>query len=229
MIDSNHSANPPISRNPLATVACVSSLLFFCPLTTVLAIVLGGMAVIRSSRLPGQPGRRRALAAMVVGGMFTMVQIGAVYAGLHRMRSMGELPAAMLQRGMRGDLATFRNGFGPVGREVSEAETRTFLDAVADRYGEPTGSMAPLHVIWSSARGGQDSMALEWTLHFADDSRVLTGELRRSPHDSGASYFARMTIHDPHHGDLTYPPAVSSTPAPVDEPLRNEDAADHDG
>ena len=61
-----------IPSNVLATASLLLGVAFFVPLASVLAIVFG-IAGLRRSRAPGVPGRRRAMAGIILGGLFVAV------------------------------------------------------------------------------------------------------------------------------------------------------------
>ncbi len=191
------------SRMPLLAVMC--SLIFFCPLTTVIGVVLGLWALAKADRTPGNKGRKLAIVAVALGGMFTVLQVTTTYQVLANLRMVGTMPASAIRDAQQGDSARFRAMFGPSGKQASDDSINEFVLAIQSRFGSIEGSRLPLRTLWAERPEG-DAVVYTWELHFTDQVVHARARLRRSDQVGPMIILQELRIPLPEGDDLVFPP-----------------------
>jgi hypothetical protein len=123
---------PGFSGWALAALLC--STVLFCPLATMLGVLLGVRSLYHVRAVPGRRGRGVAMAAIVIGLVAT---VGWITFGLWWNRNARQLmhdgPSTFIAIGQAGDVEGFRDGFVD-GGGTPEAATG-FLQALTAEHG----------------------------------------------------------------------------------------------
>ena len=203
----------------LAIASLVCSLIFCCPLTTLLGPLLGLGAIVSISMNPARKGKGLALTAILLGIIFTVGQgFCARFAWDKFYRVMFTGPNSALYAGFAGDAAGFRNDFTGAGATASDEEVVAFINELRNRYGEFTSAWISPD---SSYPGfGQKQSTMTYRLTFTSgvidcDAEVVLEEVPAGP---PSFKLGSLVVHDPDLGDLTYP----ASEAEADEAVTGE-------
>lgn len=188
----------------LSIIAVISSIVFFCPLTTIVGVVLGLWALSTVERTPGRRGRRLALMAIAIGGMFTVLQATTVYQMLANLRMVGSTPASAIQQAERGEFAAFRAMFAE-GEAIPEDAIRQFLAELQAAHGPIEGSRLPVSTLWSDRPEG-DVVSYQWELYFPAGRVIAEARLRRSQQTGPSIVLDELRIPVPGGNVLVFPP-----------------------
>lgn len=210
---------PTMAETPrtsgIAITALICSLVFCCPFTTILGIVLGAVALVMIGNNPMRRGKGMALTAIVLGVLFTAGQFVTwrwYQQNIVELMMRGPEPA--LQAGFAGDISGFRASFhSSTGVAASDAEAQAFIEELRNRYGEFQSAQLDETRV-SGAPVGQTAWVLPYRLVFDRAQVNAEAEILMADPQTGALSVkpAYLTVLDPRLGDLTYPP--SSTAAP---------------
>lgn len=205
------SAPAPVAANGetsrLSIIAVISSIVFFCPLTTIAGLILGLWALATVERTPGRRGRRLALMAIALGGMFTVLQATTMYQMLANLRMVGSSPAGAIQQAERGEFTAFRAMFVG-GESISEETIHQFLTELQTAHGPIEGSRLPVSTLWSERPEG-DVVSYQWELYFPDGRVIAEARLRRSEQTGPSIVLDELRIPVPGGNVLVFPPAGS--------------------
>lgn len=227
-IHADQGAETAPRTSALAVTGLVFSLICCLP-TTIIGALLGLFAIIGISRNPARKGMGIAVAALVLGLLFTAVQgffYGTVWTGYTVFR---DAPADTLRLGYDGDLAGFKDAFSA--SQVADHEAQVFVDSLRDRYGELVGSKLDFQAFQTmqQPQPGQTSFTMPWLLVF--DGSTVTAELTFDQNaqrpGSDTITFARIRIVDPAAGDLVFP-AMPATSDASGEDASGDDASGDD-
>ncbi|MCH8343279.1 MAG: DUF4190 domain-containing protein [Planctomycetes bacterium] len=194
----------------LAIGSLVCSLIVCCPIATIVGPLLGIVALVKIGGNPALKGRGIALAAILMGVVFT----GAMTLGGYRFWETFGVPVMKgprdaLTAGFVGDLAGFKDAFHGAGANATDAEAQAFIDELRDRYGEFTGSRLDQRRGAAQPAFGQPSAPFPYVLSFDRDTVAAEAEIIFF--DEGTDRMvmkpASLTVFDPDLGDLTYPPS----------------------
>lgn len=199
-------APPPAKTSGLAVTALVCSLIFCCPLTTILGVLLGLVAVVSIGGNPQRKGKGLAIAAILLGLVFTAAQAFVGFGAYKAFGVFRDAPAEALAPGFAGDYATMRSNFGSAGTQTSDAEAQAFIEELRSRY----GTLQASEIEWAAYQQvqqpapGQTEITLPWILVF--DSGRVTAELTFDQRQSGDRFiFEDVRVIDPDRGDLVFP------------------------
>lgn len=219
----------PAKTSLLAVSGLVCSVVFCCPLTSLIGLLLGvgGLVSVSSSN-----GRRKgtglAAAAIVIAlisivGQVLFIQRVAPHARPLMFYLVG--PTLFESELERGDLATARWHLHPAfDAKITDEQLRDFAKQVADRYGtvqnwQPIGQMN-----FNPTPNGEETFDLTSQWIFSTGSRSTTMKLTVSYGSAGQiehSGIVGIVIHDPDLGDLALDattPGETEPPAPPKEP-----------
>lgn len=193
----------PPKTSGLAVASLVCGLIFFCPVTTVLAPLLGVAAAARLHGNPALRGRGLAAVGSVIGIVATALW---VLAGVRFYGAMigpvYERPGEALRAGFAGDTAGFRACFYGPGETAADSEAQIFVEALRQRYGE-FASGSPREPVGP----GGPIMTFSYVLRFG--TRTVPAEIRvvMADPDAGAwpGRLAWIRVIDPELGDLSFP------------------------
>ncbi len=205
----------------LAVGSLVCSLILCCPLTTIVGPLLGVGALLQIGGNPALKGRRIALAAILLGVVFTLGQVWFGYSGYKIfVRPYMTGPAAALTAGFSGDLAAFKSEFDPAAAKATDAQISEFIEALRGRYGEfvscrfDAPNAPPPQV-------GNPRVPFRYVFEFADKSVEAEAVYAFADEATGfVMKWGSITVFDPDLGDLTFPqPATGDEPvaAPADD------------
>jgi hypothetical protein len=203
-------AEPP-KTSGLAITALVCSLIFCCPITTVLGVILGAIAMVTIGSAPGRKGKGLAIAAVLLGVIFT---IGQVLFGMWFYRTLVkpvmEGPREALVAGFSGDISGFKSHFYGAGATATDADAQQFIEELRTRYGTFV-SVKFDEQSGQSARGqpGQPEAPFPYVMTFQNKPSVkATTVIIFVDQKTGAFVFklGSITVHDSSLGDVKYPP-----------------------
>jgi hypothetical protein len=126
----------PRRRSALAVFSLVLSVL---PVGSVVAPVLGAMALVRMRRDPRLDGAPLAWAGIVVGVVATTLMAGGAWMQWVAFQHVVEMPRLALEAAFRGDAEAFRAQMSKPGADARTADVRAFADALRERFGEFRG------------------------------------------------------------------------------------------
>lgn len=197
----------------LAVWALVCSLVFCCPLTTVLGALLGVIALASIKSKPHLRGAGLAVAAIVIG---LLLSAGWVWVGtksygfvarmMEHMRT--GVPQAIMD-GAAGDTTAFKSEMYGPGATATDAEVEAFFETLESRYGALQSvafddqGMAGQRQPW-----GSPIVPFPYDFQFADGARSATVEVVFADQSTGQFVYKMQSIvvHDPDEGDVHFPP-----------------------
>ncbi len=190
---------PRTSR--LAVVALVSSLVCCFPVTSLLGLLLGSIAMIRIGTNPALRGRGAALVAVILG-----LAGSAAHLYVYRVLTA---PARALHAAAAGDVMRFKSFFNAGGAQAPNIEVTTFITKLEDRYG-------PFVRAWPVAPSEDrsptdDFMRFEYVFVFRDATQ--SGEAWIVLSLTGMGKLDSIRVLDDELGELKYP--VVGTPQRV--------------
>jgi hypothetical protein len=217
--DSHYASAAPPRTSGIAVASLVSSLIFCCPITTILGVLLGLVALVSIGGNPARKGKGLAIAGIVLGIIFTA---GQAYFANTAWKAYGifrDAPGEALRPGFAGDYAAMRRNFGPAGEQATDAEAQAFVEELRARY----GSVQRSELDFQAYRGmqpqpGQTVVELPWALVF-DQERVMANLTMDQSQQSGDDriIFSRIEVIDPDRGNLVFPPAAAPPAEDVDD------------
>lgn len=196
----------------LAVTALIFSLIFFCPLTTLIGPLLGLVALAKIGSNPNRKGKGLAVAAILIGVVLTAAWVFVGTKGYGYIKQSIAVvmagPRDALDLGTSGDVAGFKASFHGAGATAPDAEARAFLDALESRYGAFQGSRfdeanAP------PPQPGQTMVEFPYVLDFANGSVQSRVQIIFADPQSGTpgmiNKLGYIVVEDPDAGDLRYP------------------------
>jgi len=221
----------PARTSGLAIGSLVCSLIFFCPITTIIGPILGVIALATMGGDPPRKGKGLAAIGIILGVVFTA---GQFYFGSKAYQFMAgyisfvmEGPDEALSAGMDGDIVAFKASFHGPGATASDEEARAFMDALRERYGD-FGSAAFDQQSGQPPMGqpGQAAMPFPYIIEFSSGRVDAEVELVFADESTGEVFkkLGYITVFDEELGDLTYP--SSRKPTGADAPSGDEAASE---
>ena len=133
-------AEPPRTSG-LAIASLVCSLVFCCPLTTLLGPLLGAIAIAMIGGNPARKGKGVAAAGIIIGLLLSAAWAGMIYVGYTTVVKPTMVgPLEEIKALQDGDYDTFRaTMFGDLAG-LSDDELRVFGEELESRYGRLTDS-----------------------------------------------------------------------------------------
>lgn len=200
------SSSEPKKTSGMAVTALVFSLIFCCPITTVLGVLLGLIALVTMG--DKKKGKGIAIAAVIIGIITTAIsgyaaiKIGKLVA--ESAAFVQEGPAEAMNAASANDVAAFKAAFYGAGSTATDAEAQAFIDAVNQRYGTFQSAMMSQQ---SQPPFGQPVVAFPYTLTFSNATVESSVELTFADEATGEFVMkvSSITIIDPDSGDLTFP------------------------
>jgi hypothetical protein len=217
----NYQPQPPAGAarptSGLAITSLVLSLIFCCPLTTLLGLILGTVAIASTGPRAPKKGRGLGIAAVIISLIFTAGQAAFIVWAMDIYSKMMNAPQVVLQAGFAGDWNAFRSNLHPVtGRTFTDQQAAAFIEELRARYGEFQSSRMNEQAMQGRNSGGRPDMDIPYLVVF--DSGQLDAEAQFIFADQNTGQFVfkigSITIKDPAQGDITFPPP-GSAPAPV--------------
>jgi len=209
------STGEPVRTSGLAITALICSLIFCCPCTTIVGVLLGVIAIPVISGNPARKGKGMALIAIVIGLVATVVQFmgGRWYYG-NIVLPVTEGPKVALVAGFAGDAQGFKDEMFGAAAQASDAEVQAFIDQLRSRYGEFQGCTLDEASMGGMPMGSQ-SVSMPYILEFSGGS--VPAKTTMSPVDAqgqflGKMKFSEITITDADRGDITFPPGGAGSP-----------------
>jgi hypothetical protein len=193
-----------------AVTSFICSLIFCCPLTTILGVILGLIALVSIGKNPARKGKGLALAGIIIGIVATIAQLAGgswAWQNIYSHIFMG--PSKVFLAGEAGDMTDFRAMTTEGAYSATDEQITAFFAELTKRYGafedlrwnpENQGSEQPI---------GQTRASFAYLINFANKKNVKveaelvfvnehTGELEIK--------WAEFTIRDDELGDLSLPP-----------------------
>ncbi len=230
----NPEVQPP-KTSGLAVTSLIFSLILCCPLTTILGPLLGLVSVIRIGGNPALKGRGIAVAAILLGAIFTGGWVWGgrwVYETIAVPMFVG--PSDALATGFDGDIAGFKDHFYGPGASASDAEAAAFIAELERRYG---GFVSCMYNQQGQPKTQGPVMPLDYRIVFADQTADCESEIVFADEQTGAwpKKLGYITIFDDDLGDLTFPDPdwgggsgapPEATPPPATLPEADPDATE---
>lgn len=123
-------------RSALAVLSLVLSVL---PVGSLLAPVLGAVALVQMRRDPRLDGRALAWAGIVVGIVASSLMLGGAWMQWVAFRHVVEMPRIAIESAMAGDADRMRAELCKPGSEATSADVRAFGAALRSAFGEFRG------------------------------------------------------------------------------------------
>lgn len=210
-------AEPPRTSG-LAVASLVCSLIFCCPITTILAPVLGLAAIVSIGNNPTRRGKGLALAGILLGIIFTAGQAWAYFklykVGMEFMQVVMTGPRDALNKGFSGDIAGFRASFIGPGATAPDDQAKAFLDELTKRYGTFQTSAFDESAGGPRQQTGQPAIPFPYVLTFSGGT--VNAEAEIVFFDEATQTFAKklgyILIKDPDQGNLRFPPDAVTVP-----------------
>ena len=146
-------------RSGLATASFICSLIFCCPVVTLVGVILGIVAIlqIRGSQMTGCG---LAWAGIIIGvittALSTLFLVFAANAALSVLEQTPQTVTAALKAGFSGDIEGFRAEFSHDAVSANDEELATFIETLTSRYGtfdEAVIDMQPMQGEQKSSAG----------------------------------------------------------------------------
>jgi len=239
-----------VKTSGLAIASLVCSLLFFCPITTLLGPLLGIIAIPVISSNPRRKGMGLAVAGILIGIILTagwgFGGYKAYQFGYQFVEVVMEGPQDALTAGSNGDLITFKASFYGPGATATDEEAQAFLDTLNTRYGSFVSSQLDEKELES--RGGtvqpapgEANVAFPYLLTFSSgqvsaDAEIVFADPNSQPSSFKETFINKLgyiIIRDDELGNLTYPmvidipevdleEALETLPVEITEPVEGE-------
>ena len=213
----NYIDEPP-RTSMLAVASLLSSVIFCCPLTTILAIILGIGALLSIKANPAQrTGKGLAITGIVLGTLFTIGLAVLIPYGIAMSRkadlNMRTQPPAAMQAGFAGDIAGFKKVAQSGLASATDAEIAAFLAELESRYGKFKGMTYDHNEFLQNPLSWEDMSqpmqeypfliefedatvaAKVGITHIGAEGQYLRGEIN----------IVRYHIIDPERGDIIFP------------------------
>ncbi len=225
----------PPRTSGLAISSLVCSLIFCCPLTTIIGPILGLIAFVTIGSNPNRRGKGLAVTGIILGVVLTS---GWVYLGSKTweffapaIELMKSGPKTALVAGSAGDLPGFKEAFYGAGASASDDEAQSFLDELNKRYGAFADSRMDESAGGPTPTMGQTTLVLPYIIEFDNATVSADVELIFADPTNNSDPFVfkigYIVIHDDDLGALRYPPSPDDTPPPPAEDDTSE-APDED-
>ena len=209
----------PPRTSGLAISSLVCSLIFCCPLTTIIGPILGMIAFVTIGSNPNRRGKGLAITGIILGILMTALQSWAGFLLYSKLiLPVLEGPKTVLVAGFANDISGFRGGLAGGGAGVSDEEIKEFIDELRSRYGEFSSTeMDPSQS--PPTAFGQQIIMYSYLLHFSDSTVTADVEMVIADPQTGQFVLKPgvMTIWDQEKGDLSFPPLADGD-NPVDSP-----------
>ncbi|MFG0252558.1 MAG: DUF4190 domain-containing protein [Phycisphaerales bacterium JB038] len=226
-MDAEQQYGKPVRTSGIAIASLVCSLIFFCPITTIIGPILGLVGLLTISEAKGTKGKGLAAAGLVLGVLFTVGWgIGGYYAGQYSIRMYALIqdgPRTALTAGFADDYQGFQDAFhGPGANNPAGAEA--FVTQLRSRYGEFVDSALPPTAQPRQRSQSDPTMVATYLLTFENKELSADVELVMADPNAGAGQpvfvykLGYTDVLDPELGDLKYPPPTGPQDPSADEP-----------
>jgi hypothetical protein len=206
---------PPMQQkrnSGLAVGALICSLVFCCPITTILGVLLGLIAFVSIGNNPMLKGRGLAVVAVLIGVIATAGQGvgGYLYYDL-AVKPVMHGPRDMLTAGFNGDLNGMRDELVTPAAAATDEELTAFVTELRDRYGEFVSCAIDEGSQASPTTFGATSMPFPYVFEFKNQTIIGEAELMFSDPNAGGIVmkWASITIFDGQLGDVSLPAGPS--------------------
>jgi len=210
----SHSGGEPPRTSLLCVSALVSSVIFCCPLTSLLGLLLGiaGMVSVSSSN-----GRRKgtglAFAAIVIAILSLIGQAAAVKVFAPYLRNWARTgiflatgPTPFLKDLQVGDLVSARTYLHPdADAAISDAQLQGFADEITKRYGNVIEWVPAPNPPFNPSGPGEATFSIPGQLRFTNATCSATMDLTVYINTTGnpeVSGISKLVIQDTTLGDL---------------------------
>lgn len=201
----------------MAITALVLSLIGIIPccgvITAPIGAILGLVSFVSIGSNPQRKGRGIAMAALVLGTFFTIVQVvGLSWVWRHyaapAMQLMMDGPTTALNAGFAGDTAGFKSQFHGPGAAASDAEAQSFIESLRSRYGEFSSAELRQQARPSTGRGNE---IMQYVVHFTNGQVDAEVEIMFVDPQTGGfvGKLGYIIVRDAQAGDLVYPPGTT--------------------
>ena len=207
----DQTAGAPRTTSKLAVTALVSSLIFFCPITTLLGPILGLIAL--GTMGSEKKGKGLAITSILIGVILTALWAYFGNAAYNEFKKaivvVMDGPKPALVAGFGDDVAGFKDQFYGDGAAATDADAIEFISAMRERYGEYVSCQFDQNT--NQPQAGQPSAPFQYQITF--DQKVVDCEAEIIFADQVTGKFIMklgyIIMSDEELGDLEYPPSSS--------------------
>jgi hypothetical protein len=202
-------AEQPRTTSKMAVASLVCSLIFFCPITTLLGPLLGLIAI--ATMGPTRKGRGLAAGGILIGAVLTggWAWGGWWFSGVMKqsIEAVMEGPHDALTAGFAGDMAGFRAGFHGAGTAATDAEVTVFIEELRSRYGDFVSSRFNESSQPAQPQFGQPSAPFPYLLTFASGDVAAEAEIVFADQRTGefVMKLGYIEVPDAERGTLRFP------------------------
>jgi len=207
---------PKTSGMAIGSLVC--SLIFCCPITTILGIILGIASIATIGSNPMKKGMGLALAGILIGLVATGLQgyVGVVGYGYVKeaMELVESGPENALAAASDGNFDEFRAYFYGDGVQATDDEITAFIGELETRFGEFQEAMVAQADV--EPRPGQPDIVMPYDLVFADDTVRCAIKIIFSDPDAGRNWvckFAWIEVADPELRNVSFPANADTSEA----------------
>lgn len=187
----------------LAVASLVSSLIFCCPLVSVMGPILGVAYFVAAAGKPWLRGKGLAIAGIVLGTLVTAATALGLWAMVQLFVRAMELPGEAIARIEQRDDAGVRELFFPGTIPAGSGEIEAFAAELEGRYGAFVSAIVDQNAAPPEETAGQ-TFAVPMLLTF--EGGTVSAVCEFSPAASGFDLQLRsIEIRDPARGDLRFP------------------------
>lgn len=119
-----------------SSLALASLVLSVLPVGSIVAPILGALALVRLRRHPELRGAPLAWAGIAVGTVASILMVGGAYAMYRAFDELAHRPERALAAAWRGDAAAFRQEMTRPGSEATSAQLASWVRPLRERLGE---------------------------------------------------------------------------------------------
>lgn len=205
----------PTKTSGLAVGALICSLIFCCPVTTLLGVLLGLIALVTIGKDPTKKGRGLAWTAIILGVIFTLLTVALLWwsvANFSLIQRQG--PQDALAGASAGDYAAFREAMVGDSATATDEQIKAFIDELESRYGAFVSCQMDDQRFNTERPSIEEMMKpnpeYPYTLRF--ENETVDALIQVTPMDPNTgefqwrNKFGVITVFDPDRGNITFPP-----------------------
>lgn len=190
----------------LAIGSLICSLIFCCPVTTVLGVLLGLGALVSIGSNPAKKGKGLAITGILIGVIAT---IGTVMSGKYvwdnYIKPIMDGPREVLTAGFAGDPDGVRASMHGPAATATDEEIAAFFDELTARYGAFQSVRIDETAQQPQPQPGAQSQSFPYVFEFSDTTVSGEAEMTFSAQGQLVMKWSEIVIIDDENGDLIFP------------------------
>ena len=219
----------PAKTSGLAIGGFVCSVIFCCPVTTILGPILGLIALMSMKGRDEIKGKGLAIAAIIIGVILTAVWVVVGIIGFKFAKDFENFvrtgPSDALTAGSGGDIQAFQDAFVLTGPAPSRGEASAFISRLEAEYGAfQSADIDETNPDAFTPSPGEPQIIVPYILTFADatvDAEVLVNVVDPTTGKLFNLSLAEIRVMDSNGNPIVYPPdsgssSNSAQPGPAD-------------